>query len=247
MKTIAIAQQKGGTGKSTTAHAIGAGLAKQGKRVLFVDLDPQCNLSYVLRAKQDGKTILDVLTGRATAAEAIQPTESGQIIAASPYLAGADAKLAGVGREYALSEALKPLARKYDFCILDTPPALGILTVAALTAADRVIIPCTADVLSIQALGQIVETITGIRKVCNPGLEIAGVLLTRYTPRQILTKDTEAILEKAAKGIGTRLFKTRIRETVSIREAQAMGLDIYTYSAKSAGATDYTHLLEEIM
>ena len=243
MKTITIAQQKGGTGKTTTAHAIGAGLKAQGKNVLFVDLDPQANLSYIVGAKLDGLTVLDVLNGK-PAADAVQTMETGKIIAGTPFLAGADAELAG--KVYALAEALKPISRRFDYCIIDTPPALGALTVAALTAADAVIIPCLPDVLSIQALAQIADIIKGIRSTCNPKLKIAGILLTRYTPRQKLTKDTESILQKAADGIGARLFNTRIRETVSIREAQAMGLDVYTYSTRSAGAIDYTHLLEEI-
>lgn len=244
MKTITVAQQKGGTGKTTTAHAIGSWLKDQGKRVLFVDLDAQANLSYIMGAKLDGLTVLDVLTGKATAAEAIQDTDGGNIIPGTPFLAGADATL--TGKVYALSEALKPVSRRFDFCVIDTPPALGALTVAALTAADSVIIPCLPDVLSIQALGQIADTINGIRSTCNPKLKTAGILLTRYTPRQKLTRDTETILEKAAEGIGTRLFKARIRETVSIREAQAMGMSIYTYLKRGAGAVDYTQLMKEL-
>lgn len=243
MKTIAIAQQKGGTGKTTTAHAIGAGLKAKGKRVLFVDLDAQANLSYIMGAKLDGLTALNVLRGT-DAAEAIQNTDGGKIIPGTPFLAGSDAEFAG--KVYVLSEALKPIAKKFDYCVIDTPPAMGLLTVAALTAADTVIIPCMADVLSMQALGQIAETIKGIRSTCNPNLKTAGILLTRYTPRQKLTKDTESIIERAAAGMGTKLFKTRIRETVSIREAQAMGMSIYAYSPRSAGAADYTQLIKEI-
>ena len=255
MKTIAIAQQKGGTGKSTTAHAIGAGLARRGERVLFVDLDPQGNLSFILGADQSGETVLDVLTSKATArkarqqisgAEALPGMGCAAIIPGSPYLAGADATLTGTRREYLLAEALKPITGEYDYCILDTPPALGILTVNALTAADRVIIPCLPDVFSIQALGQIADTIAGIKANCNPGLETAGILITKYTPRQNLTRDTEGILAAAAEKIGTRLLKTRIRETVAIREAQAMGKDIFTYSPRSTGAEDYKQLIQEI-
>lgn len=255
MKIIAIAQQKGGTGKSTTAHAIGAGLARRGERVLFVDLDPQGNLSYILGADQTGATALDVLTSKATArkarqkitgADALPGIGCAAIIPASPYLAGADQTLTGTRREYLLAEALKPIIGEYDYCILDTPPALGILTVNALAAADRVIIPCLPDVLSIQALGQIADTIAGIKATCNPRLKTAGVLITKYTPRQNLTRDTEKILAAAAEKIGTHLLKTRIRETVSIREAQAMGKDIFTYSPRSAGAEDYNKLIQEI-
>lgn len=256
MQTIAIAQQKGGTGKSTTAHAIGAGLARQGKRVLFVDLDQQCNLTFILGADQSGATARDVLTGKATASKARQQISGADtlpdiggaaaIIPGSPYLAGADATITGKLREYLLAEALKPIAGDYDYCILDTPPALGILTVNALTAADRVIIPCLPDVFSIQALGQIAETIAGIKANCNPGLETAGVLITKYTPRQNLTRNTEEVLASAAAKIGTHLLKTRIRETVSLREAQALGKDIFTYSPRSAGAEDYNKLIQEI-
>lgn len=250
MLTIAIAQQKGGTGKSTTAQALGAGLSRRGGRVLLIDLDPQSNLTYVLGADQSKATALDVLTGKVTAYMATQTltTHPGMmaVIAGSPYLAGADATITGTGKEYRLAGTLKTVTGAFDVCIIDTPPALGILTVNALAAADEVIIPCLADVFSIQATAQIAETIAGVRTNCNQHLKIAGILLTRYTPRQNLTKDTTDILEDAAQKIGTHLFKTRIRETVSLREAQAMGKDIFTYNPRSAGAEDYNALIEEI-
>ena len=251
MEVIAITQQKGGTGKTTTAAAIGAGLLRQGKRVLFVDLDPQGNLSYILRGDAAVSNSLDILTGKITARKALQalpPGDTGTaaIIPATPFLSGADATVAGTGREYRLSEALKPINGLFDYCIIDTPPALGILTVNALTAANSAIIPCLADVFSIQATGQIAETIKGIRANCNPGLRIAGILLTRYTGRQNLTRDIAEILETAAANIGTRLFNTRIRESVSIREAQATGQDIFTFNPNCNGAADYAALLHEL-
>lgn len=252
MKTIAITQQKGGTGKTTTAQQIGAGLARNGKRVLFIDLDPQGNLSYILGADQNAGTVLEMLNGEKPAQQITQQINpdnlpgSAAIIPATRYLAGADATITGAGREYRLAEALKPLAAHYDYCIIDTPPALGILTVNALAAADRVIIPCLPDVFSIQATAQITDTITGVRESCNPGLTIAGILITKYTPRQNLTRNITAILEDAARKIGTRLFATRIRESVSLREAQAMGKDVFTYSPRSNGAADYNALIQEI-
>lgn len=252
MKTIAITQQKGGTGKTTTAQQIGAGLARNGKRVLFIDLDPQGNLSYILGADQNAGTVLEMLNGEKPAQQITQQISpdnlpgSAAIIPATRYLAGADATITGTGREYRLAEALKPLAAHYDYCIIDTPPALGILTVNALAAADRVIIPCLPDVFSIQATAQITDTITGVRESCNPGLTIAGILITKYTPRQNLTRNITAILEDAARKIGTRLFATRIRESVSLREAQAMGKDVFTYSPRSNGAADYNALIQEI-
>lgn len=251
MKIIAITQQKGGTGKTTTAAAIGAGLLHRGNRVLFIDLDPQGNLSFMLRGDATKTNSMDLLTGKVTAGKAPQPitmgnNEAAGIIPATPYLSGADAKINTTGREYRLAEALKQISGLYDYCIIDTPPALGILTVNALAAADSVIIPCLADIFSIQATGQIAETINGIKSSCNPKLQIAGILLTRYTARQNLTKETTEVLENAAQTIRTRLFKTRIRESVSIREAQAIGKDIFSFNPKSNGAADYTALLNEI-
>ena len=251
MEVIAITQQKGGTGKTTTAAATGAGLTRQGKRVLFIDLDPQGNLSFIFKGNPNALTALDVMNGETAAKQATQTIQLGDttaaIIPATPYLAGADATITGTRREYRLKEALKPLGGDYDYCIIDTPPALGILTVNALTAADKVIIPCLPDIFSIQATGQIAEVIKGIRATSNPGLQIAGILLTRYTPRQILTRETAEALETAARCmLGTKLFNTKIRESVTIREAQAVSADIFTYNPRSIGAMDYTAFITEL-
>ena len=140
-----VANRRGGVGKTATAHALGAGLTKRGYRVLYIDLDSQCNLSYDLGIQGELQySSLDVLEGRATASEAILETEGGEIIPASPELATADRIIDGVGKEYRLKEALEPIARNYDYIIIDTPPALGVLTVNALTASSRVIIPAQA-------------------------------------------------------------------------------------------------------
>jgi chromosome partitioning protein len=254
MKIITVTQQKGGTGKTTTAAAIGAGLIRRGQRVLYVDLDPQGNLSYIMGATGNIKTACELFNGTPAkdvlyqlASDKLPGLEgNGAIIPASAFLSGADATLTGKGRERRLALALAPIASRFDYCIIDTPPALGILTVNALTAADSVIIPCLADIFSIQATGQISQTINGIKASSNPQLKIAGILLTRYTARQNLTKDIAEILEDAAEQIGTRLFNTRIRESVSIRESQAMGQDVFSYNPHSNGAKDYQSLIEEI-
>lgn len=254
MEIVAITQQKGGTGKTTTAATISAGLARQGKRVLMIDLDPQTNLSYIMGADTTGETIAEVLHNQIVSEKAIQTIKTetlpgvatAAIIPGSAFLAGADANLKGQRREFLLLDALRPLARRYDYCIIDTPPALGILTVNALTAATRVIIPCLPDVLSIQATAQIASTISGIKQSSNPKLKIAGVLLTRYTPRQNLTKDITDILTDAARQIGTTLFNTKIRESVTIREAQTMGKDLFSYAPRSKAAADYQNLLQEL-
>ena len=178
-EVIAVINQKGGVGKSTTAQAIGQGLFLKGYKVLFVDLDAQGNLSYSLDAKQTNLTSLEVLTRQATAKEVIQKTETGDIMPSSLQLSGADLMLTQMGKEYRLKEALEPLKKSYDYIIIDTPPALGILTVNALTACTGVIIPAQADIYSLQGIGQLNNTIDAVKKYCNKDLILKGIVLTR--------------------------------------------------------------------
>ena len=248
MLTIAIINQKGGVGKSTTAGAIGGGLSLKGAKVLYIDLDPQCNLSYLMEAEISGlaqPSALDILQGTA-GANAIQHTAQGDIIAASPALSGADIVLTATGKEYRLREALEGLQRHYDYCIIDTPPALGILTVNALTACNGCIIPAQADFLSLQGIGQLHGTIETVRKYCNPGLKVYGIVLTRYSARAVITREVTARMEETAASLNTKLYKTRIRECTAIKEAQAMRQPIYEYAPKSNAAADYMALVEEI-
>lgn len=242
---IAIAQQKGGTGKTTTAAAIGAGLARRGAKILFVDLDPQANLTFIAKAQQDGLTALDVLAG-ARATEAIQHTKTADVIAATPNLAGTDGRLTGNDRAYRLKQALEDVKWQYDYIVIDTPPALGLLTINAFTAADTVIIPCLADVFSIQATAGIASTLKAIQGKTNTKLKVAGILVTKYNPRQIITRDTVTLLEKSAAAIGTKVFKTKIRDSVAVREAQISQTDLFSYAPKSTSALDYAALLDEL-
>lgn len=249
MKAIAIINQKGGVGKSTTSGAIGGGFLREGARVLFVDLDPQCNLSFLMGANISGLTqasSMDVLLGNASAAEAVQHTLQGDIIAASPALAGADITITATGKEYRLKEALEALAGVYDYCIIDTPPALGILTINALTACNGCIIPAQADFLSLQGIGQLHGTITTVRKYCNPGLKVYGIVLTRYSGRAVITREVTAMMEETASSLNTRLYNTRIRECTAIKEAQAMQQSIYEYAPRSNATADYMALIKEI-
>lgn len=251
MKSIAVINQKGGVGKSTTAQALGNGLINQGARVLFVDLDPQCNLSYLLEADIAGGTtapsVLDVLQRKATAAEAIQHTAQGHVIAATPALASADIVLTETGKEYRLREALEPVAAQYDYCIIDTPPALGILDINALTACQGCIIPAQADFLSLQGIGQLHTTIDTVKKYCNPGLKVLGIVLTRYSARAIISREVAAMMQDTAAALQTKLYSTKIRECIAIKEAQAMRQSVFTYAPKSNAAADYTALIAEIM
>jgi chromosome partitioning protein len=244
---IAVINQKGGVGKSTTAFALGAGLILKGYKVLFIDLDAQGNLSYNMNSQNKAITSLEVLTGTATAQEAIVGTATGDLIPASPALASADALITATGKEYRLKEAIEALKASYDYIILDTPPALGILTVNALTACNSVIIPAQADTFSLQGIGQLSQTIQTVKKYCNPTLSIKGIVVTRYNSRAVLTRDMTELLDDTARQLNTKLYKTKIRECIAIKEAQASQQDIYSYSPKSNATADYTNLVEEIL
>lgn len=252
MITVAVITQKGGDGKTTTAHALGAGLSRfAGARVLFVDTDPSGNLGRILEADKSGAfpETLHVLTGKATAAEAVQHTEGGDIIASTLSLAGAeqDKALSSIGREYRLRKALEPLSGSYDYCIIDTPPALGILTINALTAADKVVIPTQADDLSLDAIERLSETIEAVRDYCNPGLKVDGILLTRYNGRNNVTRYLEELIAETAAKMGAKVYQTRVRECAYLKEAKSVKEDIYAYSPRSNAAKDYRGFLIEFM
>ena len=247
MKTIAIVNQKGGVGKSTTAAALAGGLTLLGHKVLAIDLDAQGNLSYTMRADKGGKTALGVLTQEITAQEAIQHMPCGDIIPANTALAGADAVRTDTGKEYRLREALEPVQGGYDYVIIDSPPALGIATVNALTAADRVIIPAQADIYSLQGIEQLAETIQPVKRYCNPGLVIDGILLTRFSPRSVLSREIAALMEQLANKLGTRLYKACIREAVAVKEAQISQENLFTYAPKANVAGDYRAFMEEAL
>ena len=244
---LAIINQKGGVGKSTTAHAIGAGLSRSSYRVLYVDLDAQGNLSYALDVKNSPTTALEMLTNTATAEQAIQHTLQGDIIPSSPALAGADTVITAVGKEYRLKEALAPLRKRYDYIVIDTPPALGILTINALTACTGVIIPAQADIFSLQGIGQLHSTIQTVKQYCNPSLRVKGIVLTRYNPRAILSREVAEMIEQTATQLNTTLYHTTIRENIAVKESQAGQHDIFTYAPKSNAAADYSALINEII
>ena len=246
-KVIAIINQKGGVGKSTTAEALAAGLTLKGYRVLSIDLDAQSNLSYTAGARTDGATVLGVLTGEVKAADAIQKTATGDIIAASKALAGADAFINDTGKEYRLKEALEPISGAYDFIVIDTPPALGILTINALTACDSVIIPAQADIYSLQGIEQLAETMKPVKKYCNHALKIEGILLTRYSTRSILSREVAELAEQLANRLETKLFKATIRDAVAVREAQLSQESIFSYAPKAKVTEDYRAFIEELL
>jgi len=244
---ISVINQKGGVGKSTTSHLIGCGLTERGFKVLFIDLDSQGNLSYTVGVDRKGPSSLGVLTQETNVKEAIKQTQYGDIIQSSSALAGADAVITALGKEYRLKEALETIKEDYDYIVIDTPPALGILTINALTASDSIVIPTQADIYSLQGIAQLRETVHVVRQYCNKDLKIKGILLTRYNNRSVLSREMADLLLQTASKLGTKLFKTCIRENITIREAQLSQKSVFEYAPKSNAAQDYNSFLDEIL
>lgn len=247
MEVVAVLNQKGGVAKTTTAQAIAAGFTLRGYRVLMVDMDGQQSLTTVTGAKSGGLSVLDVLTRKCKASEAIVATDSGDLIPASEALGAADTVLKDTGREYRLKEALKTVSKLYDFCIIDCPPSLGILTINALTAANSCIVPAQADYLSLQAIGQLQQTIRTVKTYTNRDLKIKGIVITRYSGRAVLSRDAVDMMQAQAAGLNTKVFDTKIRECISLKEAQAVRQSIFQYAKRSNGAKDYQALIDEIL
>lgn len=246
-KIISIINQKGGVGKSTTAEATLAGLTLKGYKVLAIDLDAQANLTYSTGATTKGASSLGVLTGEVEASQAIQKTKSGDIIPANKALAGADAFITDTGKEYRLKEAIEGLKPMYDYIIIDTPPALSILTINALTASNSVIIPAQADIYSLQGIEQLAETIAPVKKYCNNDLFIEGILLTRYNKRSILSQEIAELARRIAEKLNTKVFNSTIREAIAIKEAQISRISLFEYAPKAKVTDDYKAFIKELI
>lgn len=244
-KIIALANQKGGVSKTSTAHLIALGLKAQGCKVLLIDLDPQTNLTFVAGAYDKRPTIYEVLTGRADATGAIYKGGNVDIIPGSTDLMGADMEFNKTGREYLLCEALEPIKRLYDVIFIDCPPALGILTINALTASNSVLIPCGADILSIQGFSQLYELIGSVKKYSNKKLTISGLVVTRYDTRTRLNKDFTGELERIGNKLKIHLYNTKLREGVAVKRYQADSTDPYRAEAQAGVIKDYIAFIGE--
>jgi len=248
MKIISISNQKGGIGKTTTTQAMAAGLTKKGFKVLLIDLDPQYSLSLVSGAKLGEFSIYNVLKGEENINNVIQKIDSNiDIIPSTLLLAKADLEFSQTGRETLLKSAISEIKGKYDYILIDTPPALGVLTVNAFTASDKILIPMEADMLSTQGLGQLINTVNLVVKHCNPSLKIDGILLTKHKQRTRLAQDFSDTIEKSAKQLNSKVYKTRIRESVSIREAQANKENIFQTQPNANAQIDYINFIEEFL
>lgn len=245
---IVLTNQKGGVGKTTTSVSIACGLVDRGKKVLAIDLDPQGNLGFSLGLDiENCKTVYDVLIGSCPIAEAIHPSEYCDVIPSNILLSGAELEFTGTERELLLKNALSSVYDQYDFIIIDTPPALNILTVNAYTVGDHLIIPMPPDILSLVAVTQLKDTIESIKKTFNPSLNVLGILLTRFNGRTLLSREVAEMAQTIAAQIGTTVFETPIRCSVAVAEAPAHGESIFDYSPRCKPSADYNSLIEEII
>ncbi len=247
MITIAVACQKGGVGKTSTCLSLGDGLSRRGRRVLFVDLDAQGNLTYSLAGQEDGGNVFAALQRPESAASEVQHLEGFDLLASVPSMSSADLLFTETGREYRLRKVLQGLEKDYDACIVDTPPSLGILTVNALTACRHAIVTTQADVYSLHGIGQLAKTISAVREFCNPDLSLMGMLVVRFNARTVVRREVVDLLDKTAAKLGTTVFKTKIRECVAMVEAQAVQQSIFSYAPKCNAASDYADFVEEVL
>ncbi len=247
MITIAVACQKGGVGKTSTCLTLGDGLSRRGRSVLFVDLDAQGNLTYSLKGQDGGGDVFAALQRPESAAAEVRRMEGFDLLASVPSLSSADVFFTETGREYRLLKVLQTLEQEYDFCIVDTPPSLGILTVNALTACRYAIVPTQADVYSLHGIGQLAKTVSAVREFCNPKLSLMGVLVTRFNARTVVRREVVDLLDKTAAKLGTTVFKSKIRECVAMVEAQAVQQSVFSYAPKSNAASDYSAFVDEVL
>lgn len=242
-KIIAFANHKGGVSKTTSVANIGAILSQRGKKVLLIDLDAQANLTdYFLKERPEG-TIYDALVND-TPLPVVEIGKGLSIVPSSLDMVGLETRIAdNIDRAELLQIALEPLREEYDYILVDCPPSLGIITLNALIAATDLYIPLTAEAIPVRGLKMLTDALERVKRRKNPNIELSGIIITRWGGRNL----NRLIEESLRKNFGEVVFKTKIRENISIAEAPTFFQDIVTYAPSSHGAEDYLALTEEIL
>ncbi len=253
MRVIALINQKGGVGKTTTTVNLGAGLARQGKKVLAIDIDPQANLSLHLNINvfESGKSVYDLLVGRCPLKDVARETEipNLQVVPSSIDLCSAELELVNtVGREVLLRDALyqfiDSLDEPLDYVLIDCPPSLGLLSLNALAAAQEVFVPIQAEFFALQGMGKLMEVVELVRNRLNPVLKVTGIVVCMFRAQTNLARE---VLSEVRAFFGDVVFETRIRQNINLAEAPSHGKSIFDYAIHSNGAQDYLALTDEIL
>jgi chromosome partitioning protein len=246
-KIVALANQKGGVGKTTTAINLGASVAACERRVLLVDLDPQANATSGIGVTEADPSMYDVLIENMPIREIIRPTEIPTLFLApsSVDLVGAEVDLRdAIGREYYLKRVLDAVAADYDYILIDSPPSLGLLTVNGLTAAHSVVVPLQAEYFALEGVTQLLATIDRVKSAVNPSLDVEGIVLTMYDERMNLARQ---VAEEVRNHFGEKVYKTVIPRNVRLSEAPSFGKPIILYDIRSRGSEAYVSLAREFI
>lgn len=248
-KIIAVANQKGGVGKTTTSVNLAACLAKRGQKVLLIDMDPQGNATSGVGVdnRTVPKSVYDVLIGNSPMEEVILKTDYPRlfICPSNIALSGAEIELVGLmAREYRLKEATESIRAAYDYILLDCPPSLGLVTLNALTAADSVLMPIQCEYYALEGLSQLTATIRRVKKLLNPKIEIEGVLMTMFSARTNLAIQ---VVDEVKKFFPKKVYKTIIPRNVRLSEAPGFGQPVIVYDKQSRGAESYLELADEVL